>query len=554
LRLRFIFIIIFILISGFSFARESDTLLNTVLSKPYFYNIVKNGNGHIFTGTSNGVFQLKSDKLSLFNNKTGYIKINKDGNPEIDSSGVSSYASYKYLHLLPYPSEKRIEYHAGNEQQFYIVSGGRLHIFDILPYSITLRNQSIRSISKNFIGGYSGVYYKGNKMDYPTYTDGYIREIGDTAFICYGGLFMMSPKQKKNFLIEPPYSAYIDSVDVGYMDDIFYDEKHQKYFLATKSGVYVTDKNLRSPKKIFDVHSDEPLTLLGAKDNIFIFIVANKLVGYSFTDGRVMVIEKCAESILSGFTLGNRKYYTLSKNTLFQSNTNTFFSKVASFQDAHSMLALNDKEFIIIGNQGLYLFNLESQITTTIITGVEFNRKALYLDNNKLYVGSISGLYTIDVNQIYNLISRNNIKINADNQYFNSLYWKIVLIITFLIFIFIFIKQKHQLRKTEEKVLKVQFEANQVKEKVVNKEMIEDFVRHNLSTASIKSIVEHFNTNNSQIYTILQPEKPGTIIQKLRMEVVMEMRHARIDINQISRVSGFSVSYIRKIKKDQKAN
>ena len=116
-------------------------------------------------------------------------------------------------------------------------------------------------------------------MDYPTYTDGYIREIGDTAFICYGGLFMMSPKQKKNFLIEPPYSAYIDSVDVGYMDDIFYDKKHQKYFLATKSGVYVTDKNLKSPKKIFDVHSDESLTLLGAKDNIFSFIVANKLVG-----------------------------------------------------------------------------------------------------------------------------------------------------------------------------------------------------------------------------------------------------------------------------------
>jgi hypothetical protein len=84
--------------------------------------------------------------------------------------------------------------------------------------------------------------------------------------------------------------------------------------------------------------------------------------------------------------------------------------------------------------------------------------------------------------------------------------------------------------------------------------MIEDFVRHNLSTASIKSIVEHFNTNNSQIYSILQPEKPGTIIQKLRMEVVMEMRHARIDIKEISRVSGFSVSYIRKIKIDQKTN
>ncbi|MEY3432276.1 MAG: hypothetical protein RL131_212, partial [Bacteroidota bacterium] len=59
---------------------------------------------------------------------------------------------------------------------------------------------------------------------------------------------------------------------------------------------------------------------------------------------------------------------------------------------------------------------------------------------------------------------------------------------------------------------------------------------------------DHFNTNNSHIYKLIEPEKPGSIIQKLRLEKVIEMRKAGISVSKISEETGLSESYIKKIR------
>ncbi len=141
---KIIFLLSFTIFRSLSFAANADTVLNMVMSKPYFYNVVQNNIGEIFVGTANGMYALKEDKLSFKNSKPGYLKIGSNGIPEIDSSGISNRESNQYLHLLPYPDEKRQEYHSGNESQFYIVRGGQLFIFEIVPYLIDYSNQRIR--------------------------------------------------------------------------------------------------------------------------------------------------------------------------------------------------------------------------------------------------------------------------------------------------------------------------------------------------------------------------------------------------------------------------
>ncbi len=545
--MKFILLLNFILIQLLSYASEADTVLNMVISKPYFYNLVQNDKGDFYAGTSNGVYELKGEKTSHFDSKSGYVKIGVNGKIEIDSTGISSHESTQYLYLLPYPNEKRQEYHSGNEQQFYIVSGGRLFIFDIVPYSITHRNQSVRSITKNVVGTYSGVYYKGAKMEFPTLTDGYIREFGDTIFICYGGLFMITPQKTANFLTETPYSAYIDSIEVGYVDDIFYSRQYHSFIFSSSNGVYSMGEDMKSPKKIYPVSNGEPVVLLGVKDG-FIFTVANKLISYSSKDDRIAYLDSTSENIISGYKLNNRIIYTLSNHTLYRSSTTGYFKKVANFNDAHTLLAINEKELIIAGNQGLYHFNIETKTTSNIIYGVEFNRKALYIENNKLYAGSINGLYTIDLSQIQKLINRNKINLDKSNNLITYLYWGTAAVLVILVFLFIIFRLRQQLIKSRKKIMEVQAEVDSVKEKKLDKNMIEQFIRENLSTASIKSINEQFNTNTSQIYALLEPDKPGTIIQKLRLEMVMEMKKSGADAQQISEISGLSESYIKKIK------
>lgn len=549
LRIKIILLLNFVFFYGHSFAGEADTVLNMVLSKPYFYNVVQNDKGEIYVGSSNGIIKITGENLSHFGTNSGYVKIGKNGNPEIDSAGIGNLENQRYLYLLPYPSEKRQEYHTGNDQQFYMVSGGRLFIFDIVPYSITYRNQSIRSITKNFVGGYSGIYNKGEKLEYLSYTDGYIREYNDTAFICYGGLMVITPGKHENYLMLSNFGAYIDSVELGYMDDIFFDTVIQKYFLSTTNkGVYIMGKDFKAPRKIYAVQPGESVVFLGSIDSTFNFIVGNKFVGYTYKENRVFTKDSCIEKITCASIMNIRNFYTLSKQSLFVNSTTTFFSKIASFQDVHTFLALNEKDLVISGNQGLYLYNLETKTTSTIINGVEFNRKALYLNNNKLYAGSVNGLYTIDINQIPKLISRNKAGLQSGRSLITYVYWGIAVFLLVFIFLFAIIRLKRKLKTAEQKIIEVQSEVVVIKEKKLDKEMIEDFIRHNLATASIKTINDHFKTNTSLIYNLLEPDKPGTIIQKLRLELLAEMKKSGADAQQIAEATGLSESYVKKIR------
>jgi hypothetical protein len=81
----------------------------------------------------------------------------------------------------------------------------------------------------------------------------------------------------------------------------------------------------------------------------------------------------------------------------------------------------------------------------------------------------------------------------------------------------------------------------------LGREEIEDFVMNNLPIASLKAINTHFATNTSMVYSILAPEKPGDLIQKLRYEKVKELRKEGKKAKDIATQTGLSDSYVRKI-------
>lgn len=532
-------------ISLVSKAKEADTLLNKVSSNPYAYNIVQNEQGDIYMGTATGIYQVSGEEIRQIDTRSGYVKVGKSGAPDIDSVGISNHESYRYLHLLPYPEEKRQVHHSGTSTHFYLVSGGRLYIFDIAPYSISHRNQSIRSISRNLTGGYSGVFYKGEKLDFPLFTDGYIREFGDTAFICYGGLYLITPGGHQNFLSEAPYGGYLDSLYIGYVDDIYFDGPHGVYFLATSTGVFMADRNLRNIRKILSVRKEDPVVLIGSKES-FMFTAGRKVYAVSFDSKQISEEEEVSEPILSGVKLSNRVIYMLSSGTLYKSTTSRYGQPISNFKDVHTLLLLNEKELIIAGNQGLFLFNTETTKTSPIIRGVEFNKRALYADQERLYAGSINGLYTIDLKQLHRLVELNQQKdVPAEGVAWNWVGLALLLIAGFSGIIY---RLKRKLKNAEQIISETRIQSESLPEKKLDREKIVAYIRENLTTASIKSINEHFQSNTNQIYAILEPDKPGTIIQQLRMELVIDMKKRGNGLADIAAATGFSQSYIKKIK------
>lgn len=519
---------------------QSDTVLSTVLSHPFYNNIVKDKHGEIYSGSSAGVQRWSGADASFVNDEMGYLELNEKGKLIVRSGGIKKHENFKYNHLLPFPNERRTEFYANTSQHLYIVSGGRLYIYDILPYSITYRNHSIRTISDRYVGTYSGIYYKGRKINYPPYTEGHIREIGDTAFVYFSNwIYLFYPDPAANTDTLSPKFATKETL--GEVFDVLADPKtHQLYYFC-HNGLYKSNATGEEREMIFSKKGSDPLVPVGFYENILQFCNGNEFWTYDMMSRKAILKLALPGKVMSSLVL-NEKFYLLTATELYGETIGGKYTKLADFQDAHSLLAITDKELVIATNMGLFSFNIETLETQVIIQGVEFNRRALYLKDKILYAGTINGLYQINVGQI-DVIIRNNAQAHRNTTFYQQ--WNILVGILFLIILLLVLFLVIARRKLKKIRL---YDLAGEPAKVVTADDVITYIKENLTTVSIKSINEHFNTNTVQLYTIMKPHKPGNIITALRTEVVLQLRKEGKTAKEIAESTGFSESYIYRVK------
>jgi AraC-like DNA-binding protein len=521
--------------------KSTDTLLNMVLSEPYFYNLVGSSNGQIFLGTSKGVMQVEGKDFSTVNRERGYITLSKQGKPIKSEKGISNYRERKYLHLLPYPEQSRDEFHAGTKSNFYICSGGRLYIFDILPYSYGYANHSIRTISNQFVGTYSGIYRNGIRIGHPyapPFTDGYVREIESNAFLCYDYLIKYDLKDTLS------HGKFLNvGVKVGGVRDIAFSVDHNSYFVFATQYIFSADYNFDSTKTIYTSTNDKKnITYVGFNKDVkdFLFTDDRLLLRITFQN-QIDTLFQFDDSILAGTIVGNHTYL-LSSNKLFIYNHNRSTEKInLSITKAHSLVPISETELVISSDEGLYQLNTLTKELLPLIIGVEFNRRALFNNNGKIYAGSINGLYTLSENKLKS-ISAEILKSQKNRSEIPQSIYLIAgtAICTILLLLYFLFKTRTQLKN---KIIQIEESTS----KSIDRQSIEDYIRNNLPNASLKSIAEYFNTNNSYVYRLLAPDKPGTIISQIRKEMVEEMKKEDKSAAEISARTGLSKSYISKI-------
>lgn len=546
MSLRYIFIIIGIILSINSSGQLRDTSLFTIYSRPFYYNVVKDWSGNIYAGSSDGTYLFKETNPVKINSQNGYLKIDSKGKVSIDSNGVKYHQQNSMIHMLPFPTEKRDEYHVGNEHYFYITSGGRMHVYEILPYAYRFRNHSIRTISSNFTGTYSGIYYQNRLLGHPIspFTDGYIREYNGKVFMCTNGLDVYNIediKAGKKVAIQslPTNFNFIPTRDIRYV------EKIKKYIVVTGNRLALLDSNLQSVVEIFKAPTTEDIVILNinSKYNLLYFSNSNKVYVFDLSNNKVIDNSSIKETIVDG-VIQLRTQYLLTSNGLYMQQGEGNFDKIISLKKAHTMLSIAEEEFVISTDEGLFLYRQNENKLHPLIPGVEFNRNALFTDKNKLYAGSINGLYIIDLAQIDIIITRSAKMLSS--EYISKIpVWFILIIVTvILLLLILLLKYKRRLKKIQSEL--VSTNKDEVKPKLSRAD-IESFIKDFLPTASLKSIVDHFDTNNSMVYNILAPNKPGDLIQQLRYEKVKELRSEGKSAKQISEVTGLSDSYVRKI-------
>lgn len=527
-------------------AQTRDTTLVALHAQSFFFNVVGGKDGRIYAGSSDGVFEMRDTDPTRLDDRVGYVKMGRNGKVEIDSNGIRYIDQKTYLHLLPYPSEERDETHAMSGRFLYIACGGRMHVFEIRPYGYSFRNHSIRSFSKNLVATYSGIYHRGRHLqepDFPNFTDGYIREYNGKVFIPYDSLKVYVVRPTDSTLV--PYKGLPTGMDGRSTYDIRYASDVKTYFIATENRLLSMDSAMKEWQTIHEMDSpDIPVVIVHLNKFVLTYAWGKQVIKYDLYGKTVEKIFALPENVMDG-TVNGLKQYILCPSGLYSFNRTEKLKKVAHLSKAHTLLANRDGEFVIGTDAGLMHYDIGSGILSTLVKGVEFNRRALALQNNRILAGSINGLYTLDNDRLKEVIKSNAIHEGTGPElpgYALAAMTALLLATLGLAALYLRTRRRYEDFKEE-----VQASAEAEPKPRLTREDIEDFIRSDLTSASLKSIKERFKTNNVQIYSLLDPEKPGQFIQRLRMEIVQEMRSKGSSAKDIAQKTGLSESYIKRV-------
>lgn len=512
----------------------------------YYYNAII-FKGDVYFGTDQGVYKKDENEIILFDNTiVGPITINKN---QITPGFIRSSEMFKTL--LP----KNLQNNATNELVFddnlLIITEGKLFVYK--EYNLKKSNiGSVRAISKNYIGTYSklGVINKNDTTKILRYTTSYIREFPNATFICWDGLYVKNDSIVKNYFSELFPGVKIGDKTIGNAKDVI-EIKHPKYLLNTDKGFYFLDIETDSVELISNefsevsfVNPSEPFESLNGENDFEIVLFAFKkdIYALNVNSKEIKQMYNFKKNINGVLSFGTNEFYILFDDSLVRFNASSKTIEIL----IDGLRLVNDvglfQNFVFVTTDlGLSIYDKNSQVGVKNIFNDELNKKAYYVKKDSLILGGTNGLYSISYPALTNLFL-NKIKINnpkplSVTDQLIKYKWHLIGLFSLLLFISNVILYKKFREAKKMSFVDVSSLKNE----------IESYIDQNLSTVNIEILKSEFSLTNKQLYDYMGNENPGEIIRKKRVSLVKKLRNNRKSEDEISKLTGFSVSYLKKI-------
>jgi len=506
-----------------------------------FYNLIKTDKNELFVGSSIGVLKWDDNSFDLVDKSTvGNVKIDlktKSGYKFSNESIAEINRTSEFNYLLPQKFSDNIFSSQIIGTNLYMVVENKLYHFKNLEYIKIFEGKSVRVISENFIGTYNGIF-KNNTLDpkAPSYTNSYIREFGDEVIINFDGIYRGNPNGYQYFRSFDGRFK-IDSIDMGYALDT--QKVDDKYFALTTNGLWLTNFEgelidilkfnelnrsdiYQTPKFIdfLEASSQEPKRILYyLNQSITILDVEN------LTFGKVVDIPDGAIDIKR---FENHTYWIDRENINSLDSNNKIQPIYPNNFDFHTLYPLNKTYLALSSDIGLYRLNLETKELVKLFSN-ECNRLALNVVNDTLNIGLIDGLIKYHVKDFIGYTPRTS----------SSIIEKELVLILFLLVIIIVLVYSLIIKKN--KVVPLELEKNNLADDITN------FILENLVGSDVNFIKEKFNISYRQLAKLYHPIGPGKMIENIRKQEAEKMILNGESLPSISKKTGYSLSYLKKI-------
>ena len=510
---------------------SNNYTIHKIYDDKIFYNFV-NYENELYISSNDGIHKINvsGDNLILFD-----PSISGPINSIFERNNNFKIKFIELPNVYPNLYAKAITDFAYLDNNLYVIARGKLLIYNNLKYSFNSIG-SVRSITNNAVGSYSGVYIKGNKLDKITYTDGQIKEFDSITFICYNGL--LTYKDSIETKLYNNDNSIRTKGQYGRMSNI-YAIGNGNYLAISDKGIYKYGYKSNTFKLIYPAQKN----IIPIRNKInerikdrkeFNFIDNKRYISINVNTNKIDVIDQDIthqiNDILESDVNGN-DFYAISENKLLLTYKRTkdglkLIDKTPIKHSAHTISDFDNLVFLS-GNNGLSIFEKSKKMTIDNYIVDEFNKHAVYKNNNKISFGSIHGIYTIDnlVNFEKNLIFK-NFKISSQKPY---LYLVALLLIVILVL-------------TIKKLSKKNISDEQL---ILN---IKRFINKNLKSVTLKMLEAEFNLDYNDINSINKNFKPAKYIKKERLELAKKMLLDKRSISEVSEKTGYSETYLLKNK------
>lgn len=388
---------------------------------------------------------------------------------------------------------------------------------------------SIRHIGKNYVATYRGLFKNRRKFSSLTYSNGVIREVGDSVLVAWDGLTIFHKDSIYDFTSYDTIGTLINEKRLGFTRDavVWGDD----IFLLTTKGVFKYNAVSQDVQTVFielndriQFFSDE-IGLNGLRQSFII----------GLGTGRYRIFKNGSYSKLEEFNT-TFTYFNQEQSILL------FEDQIRDYPEQREMAIANNYHCIFkvreiyfgVSDSGLFAY--ADRIDPLQLNSIEYNSRSFRITQDTVYLGSISGLYKYPFDYLTNLLEQNY---REDTEVLNINLVGLI-VIGFLILIG-FIIVLVSINKKIEIVVKSKLP------KEVTKSVLIEYISLNVRDVSIASLCQEFELNQKELYSYFPESSPGKVIKQMRFLKAKNLFEEGKSTNIIASETGYSKKYLSQI-------
>ena len=530
------FIIKYILFSFIFFTNNTYTI-DKIYEGKIFYNFVLYED-ELYVSSNKGVFKIESsnnNSLLIFKKDIiGPIKTNFSKNQNYKIKFQSPVVEIKPPTFL-----NAITDYAFFNNSLFIIRRGKLVSFKKLSYEYS-PYESVRSITKNTVGSYNGIFINGKKLKKLNYTEGQIKEFDSITFVCYKGL--LSYENNKETIIYRGNDKRNEK-KYGNIYDIFL-INHPNYLVISSNGLYNYNSEMNTFDLIYSTQKEIIPARVNKNDNkignngVFSFVDKNELISINVNTLETKTLGNWLENNVDDILLCDvepKNIYTISENKYlhyYKMNSDglELIEKTPINLTAHTISDFGNLIFLS-GNNGLSIYDKNKRKIFDGYILDEFNKNAVYKSENEISFGSIHGIYSFkNLKEFSKNLIFTDFKI--EKSYKSEFFF---FLIALFILITILVKKYNSSNK-----------INVSREKLVLN--IKNFIQNNLNSVTLKMLEDEFDLAYYEINSLDKDFKPAVFIKNSRKIKAQKMFFDKKSMSEIAQKTGYSETYLLKNK------